>query len=323
MVKNLSLILIFSIFSLLFTSCSDNKNIEQTNISYPIWYLNPIQNSSTTLYGAGEGKNLDEASKNALENLSSKLMVTINSTTTIFSKSHRDFREYTSKITTYDIKSQIEQLSFRNYLVENRSFINSRVVVQVSVLKADLAKNLKDELNILYSEYEFINRQNFDSLNLFLKKEELLFDFYKNINKAQILDSLGYDIGFIKKIDSLKTEVESLKNSISFFVSFDNKSEKFQDIYKDSLTKKGFKITNSKNNTYEISLSSNSSQKSPQGFYIVENILNIKLFDSKKNQIKTKIIELKGASSIDFNSANLNLVQKLKKEEESNNILPF
>ena len=57
--------------------------------------------------------------------------------------------------------------------------------------------------------------------------------------------------------------------------------------------------------------------------FIIENILNIKVKDKNNRQLSSKTIELKGASSNNFDDAKINLIQKLKKYEEQNSILPF
>jgi len=60
-----------------------------------------------------------------------------------------------------------------------------------------------------------------------------------------------------------------------------------------------------------------------KSFFIIENILNIKVKDKNNRQLSSKTIELKGASSNNFDDAKINLIQKLKKYEEQNSILPF
>lgn len=318
---------IFFVFlTLFFVSCSKkaiNEIAYKQNQNYPNWYINPILNSNTTLYGVGEGRNIDEATKSALENLSSRLLVTIDSSTSISSKSYRDFREYTTSTVTQEINSQTQILDFKNYLIDETKIINRKIVVQVSVKKEDLKNSLKDELNQIYKEYDFINHQKYDNLKQYIKKDEILLKLYKNSKKAQIAESLGYNTDFIQKIDTIKQELENLKNKISFYINCDTNSKIYEDIFKESLTKRGFKVSNYKNNSYILDLKSNISKKSPKGFFIIEDILSVTLINSKNSFIKTENLELKGASSVDFQSAKLNLVQKLKKEQEHYNILPF
>jgi len=310
----------------LLVSCS-KTNIQTKALQYPNWYINPPQNTNNSLYGVAMGFSHDEAVKKALENLSSRLLVTISANTTISSKSYRNYREYTQKTITEDIKSQIESLSLQNFTIENSSIFDGKIIVLVSVQKDVLKNGLKKEIDFLYKEFELLKKQNIDFLTLYLRYKDLLQDFYKNYNKAQILASFINDNDkYIKTIDELKNIENSLKNKINFFISYDDNSKKFDILFKDSLVKKGFKVIKTKeqnSNSYELNLSSITSENKAYDFYIIENILNIKIKDSKNIQLLGKTIELKGASSNGFEDAKLNLIQKLKQNKETIDILPF
>lgn len=175
---------------LTFSNCSkDIENIAKKEISYPSWYLNPPQNNQELLYGIGEGFTINEATKNALENLSSRLMVTISSNTVSSSKSFTDYREYTTKTTTQDIKSEIEKLSFNNYKVEDSLSMDRRIIVLLSSSKNDMTKTLQDQINTLYKELDFINTNSKkqDPLTNIFAYEKMLEKLYANYNKSQIL----------------------------------------------------------------------------------------------------------------------------------------
>ncbi|RBQ26678.1 MULTISPECIES: LPP20 family lipoprotein [Arcobacteraceae] len=315
------------IFIFIFIGCTNKVDILKENLQYPNWYINPPQNTDINLYGVGMGFSHNEAIQNSLENLSSRLLVTISADTTISSKSYRDFREYTQKTITQDIKSEIEKLSLQNYIIENSSSFDRQIIVLVSVNKSRLFDSLKDEIDFLYKEFDLLKSQSIDSLILYIKYKKLLEDFYKNYNKAQILSSYFNDNDkYIKVIKELKKLESNLQNDIEFFINSDNNSKKFEDTFKDILVRKGFKVVElgvKNQNIYELNLSSKSSESKSYDFYIIENILNIKIINIKNNQILGNTIQLKGASSNNFDDARLNLLQKLQKEKERIDILPF
>ncbi|RBQ31978.1 hypothetical protein CRU92_04200 [Arcobacter sp. FW59] len=312
---------------LLFTSCTSKVDIKKDDLQYPDWYLNAPKNNDISLYGVGIGQNNNQAVKNALEDLSSRLLVTISANTTTSSKSYRDFREYTQKTVVQDIKSQIEKLSFQNYIIEKSTYFDKNIIVLLSVQKSKVANDLKKEIDFLYKESESLKNQKMDTLSKYLKYKDLLDVFYKNYNKSQILSSFIDDNDkYIKTIDEIKNTKNILKNQIDFFINSDNNSKKFDNLFKNSLVNKGFKVIESslKNeNSYELNINSQSSQNRAYDFYIIENILNIKIINSKNSQILGKSIELKGASSNSFDDAKINLIQKLKNEQEKEDILPF
>ncbi|WP_418185580.1 LPP20 family lipoprotein [Aliarcobacter vitoriensis] len=312
---------------LLFTSCTSKVDIKKDDLQYPDWYLNVPKNNDISLYGVGIGQNNNQAVKNALEDLSSRLLVTISANTTTSSKSYRDFREYTQKTVVQDIKSQIEKLSFQNYIIEKSTYFDKSIIVLLSVQKSKVANDLKKEIDFLYKESESLKNQKMDTLSKYLKYKDLLDIFYKNYNKSQILSSFIDDNDkYIKTIDEIKNTKNILKNQIDFFINSDNNSRKFDNLFKNSLVNKGFKVVEAslKNeNSYELNINSQSSQNRAYDFYIIENILNIKIINSKNSQILGKSIELKGASSNSFDDAKINLIQKLKNEQEKEDILPF
>jgi len=235
--------------------------------------------------------------------------------------------QITKKTVTQDIKSQIESLSFQNFKIENFSFFDGKIIILLSVQKDILKNSLKKEIDFLYKEFELLKKQNIDTLTLYLRYKDLLQDFYKNYNKAQILSSfLDDNDKYIKTIDELKNIENSLKNKISFFISSYNSSKFFDILFKDSLVKKGFRVIGIKEqnlNSYELNLISITSQSKAYDFYIIENVLNIKVKNSKNDQILGKTIELKGTSSNSFEDAKLHLIQKLQQKKEKSDILPF
>nr|WP_252971053.1 LPP20 family lipoprotein [Aliarcobacter cryaerophilus] len=67
------------------------------------------------VYGVGVANTKQEAILNALDDLSSRLMLTIQSNQEISLKSFRDYREYVSKTTTFNINTKSEKLTFKDY----------------------------------------------------------------------------------------------------------------------------------------------------------------------------------------------------------------
>ncbi|MCT7443783.1 LPP20 family lipoprotein [Aliarcobacter cryaerophilus] len=319
-------------FSIFFVACFGiNKDeISQNNsLKYPSWYLNPPLNDGNILYGVGVANTKQEAILNALDDLSSRLMLTIQSNQEISLKSFRDYREYVSKTTTFNINTKSEKLTFKDYKIEDFYSFQKEIFYLISIKKSDLINSLNSQISNLYDEYEILKRSNDDILNKNIKYKELLEKFYINLNKAELLESLQNknmsENRYIKTIQKIEEEIKNSISKISFFIKSDDNSEVFKEVFKNSLNKKSYKVVEKKDieNVYEIDLSSNQSKIRPSGFFIIENILNIKVKDKNNRQLSSKTIELKGASSNNFDDAKINLIQKLKKYEEQNSILPF
>ena len=81
--------------AIFFVACFGiNKDeISQNNsLKYPSWYLNPPLNDENIVYGVGVANTKQEAILNALDDLSSRLMLTIQSNQEISLKSFRVFK---------------------------------------------------------------------------------------------------------------------------------------------------------------------------------------------------------------------------------------
>jgi len=324
--------LISIFFAIFFTACFgiNKEEVSQNNsLKYSSWYLNPPLNDENILYGVGVANTKQEAILNALDDLSSRLMLTIQSNQEISLKSFRDYREYITKTTTFNINTKSEKLTFKDYKIEDFYSFQKEIFYLISIKKSDLINSLNSQISNLYDEYEILKRSNDDILSKNIKYKELLEKFYINLNKAELLESLQNknksENRYIKTIQKIEEEIKNSISKISFFIKSDDNSEIFKEVFKNSLNKKSYKVVEKKDieNVYEIDLSSNQSKIRPSGFFIIENILNIKVKDKNNRQLSSKTIELKGASSNNFDDAKINLIQKLKKYEEQNSILPF
>ena len=132
-------------FSIFFVACFGiNKDeISQNNsLKYPSWYLNPPLNDGNILYGVGVANTKQEAILNALDDLSSRLMLTIQSNQEISLKSFRDYREYVSKTTTFNINTKSEKLTFKDYKIEDFYSFQKDIFYLISIKKSDLINSL-------------------------------------------------------------------------------------------------------------------------------------------------------------------------------------
>jgi len=322
--------IVLFIVTLFLSACFNGNDyeIQEKQFIYPDWYINPPQNNQQKLYGVGSGKTKQDAIFNALDDLSSRLMLTVESTQEISSKSFRDFREYISKTTTQKINTQTQKLSFQEYKIEDFYAVSNQIYYLISVEKNSLQRTLEDEATTLYNEFNSIDNSFYDILSKNIKYKHLLEKFYTNFNKIQILQSLKNKDDQNKYMDTIKKIEEQVKennNRISFYITSDTNSKSFEDIFKDSLNTKLYKISiaNGSTNAYELNLSSNLSRSKSHGIYIIENILNVKIKNNQNNQLFSKTIEIKGASSNNFEDATINLIQKLQKYKQERDILPF
>lgn len=292
----------------LFSACSSKKEIIVKEMSYPTWYINPIENDDNYLYGIGEGKNLDEASKKALINISSKLSTSISSSSNIYEKSYTTYREYIQKDVTQNINTNTENLTYQNYQLDKSEKIKyNQFFVRVKVEKQNLINNLKKEVETLINdsikkEKDLLQK---DSLTRYFEYLDIYNSFYKKQNKVQILKILDTNYNdkiFYNYVDKIKEKIFINKSKISFNIENKTYSEIVSNKIKEELTNKKFEERTSIKAPFKINISSNINKKESHGIYIVDNNISVKIFN-KKNLIKTNNYFLKGASSNSFKDA--------------------
>ena len=105
--KRYSISTLLFLFVLTLTGCGSEPAApakQESMRQLPTWYLSPPKNSERYLYGVGEVKNLDEATRHALENMVSRFGIAIESQYRSNVQYKKDYREYFEKRTESDMK---------------------------------------------------------------------------------------------------------------------------------------------------------------------------------------------------------------------------
>ena len=276
--------------------------------SYPQWYLTPPGDTSSYLYGVGEGENKERALKNALLNISSRLSLTISSDSNIYKESYTDYREYTQKRVKEDIRTQTQSLTFSDYeAVKSVQLRYNSFAVLVKVKKQTLSESLKKEILSLYDEIERENQylKNKDPLTKYLGYSRTIKKLSAKRAKADILKTLDpeyNDALFYKTLDSMAKTINSEREKISFFIDDRSALPRVEDIVKQSLTKKGFPLTNKNKASHILLLRSNTNKKLSYGIYLVENNISIETYHDS-SLVKSSSFKTDGASSSGFGDA--------------------
>ena len=303
--------------TLFFLGCSSSKKVEVQTPTYPSWYLNPLFEDSIYLYGIGEGNNLDKALKSALISISSRLSLTISSSSSIKNKSYIDYREYVTKESVQDIFSKTEDLTFNNYLIEsNKKMGFNSFIVYVKVKKSDLVNSLLSELknleNITKEKEKVLLKK--DSLSKYFTYKTIFNEYNSKIKKVQILKNLKKEFDDKKYYDKLKylySKIIKNKSESTFFLSNKTNNQTPLNKLKESLNNENFLVLEKNKAQYKIEISSNINRKNPRGFYIVNNNISFEIY-LNNSLIKTKNYMIKGVSSNSYEDAISNSYEELE-----------
>ena len=300
------------------------SDMQDNNV--PEWYVNPPKNDAAYLYGVGEGYNIDNASKVALKNLSSKLMVTISSKS-----------ELTRKENTYDyveesnqkINEEVPNLTFNNYVVQKNEYKNGIIYVVVAVDRSQFINDNMKDLNRINArignldvdsknEHILFRRQNLIEINKLSKEAEKI---------TRILGSLTSNVNTDKDIKNYlehQKELDTVNDKIVFFVKEQQTPEEVLEVLKNEINANNIKLINSIttniNQKYLTILEVKTYKTTKQIYGTINTKLNIylSLKDSQNKILASNQIEVSGSSVISeeqaIKSASTNLKNKISQK---------
>jgi hypothetical protein len=307
--------LINLVFCLILFSC--NKNIKD-NQNTPSWYVNPKQNNHENLYGVSEGFTIEEATKFALADLASRLIVSISSESTMLREENQNS---TNEEIRQKIKQDIEKITFTNFRISRSEKSGQKFYVEVEINKKNFLNEQKDRLEIIEKKINDLDKNS--NSNPIQRRNALIKinQYCKELEiKAMILKGGNISINLKEKlifIAKFQSELDRASDDLEFFI--DNKSNnQIADVIKNSLNKEKIKTSTkySQDKANQIKLTIKSSIEENKIFESYITKIRIKF----ENNIKEKIvasnsIEVTGSSIISYkesyNSAITSLQQKI------------
>ncbi|MDA0902477.1 MAG: LPP20 family lipoprotein [Proteobacteria bacterium] len=293
--------------------------------SLPSWYINPTQNNHSSLYGVGEGFTLAEAKNAALQNLASKLRVSISSSTsTILEEdkfsANEEFKQR--------INEEVEKISFSNYQVSNSANIGSRFYAEVEVDRANFIQEYREKLSGLNGQMSQIYRRSANK-TILEKRNDLAKIVDLSIQGQLILDIFS-GLGAIEnsakqknlsQYNDYRQAYEEILDQIEFFVKTNNTPESISKVVTTALNKEKLKLATAKSsqNKNQVTMDILSAIVSDKiyGAYIAKVRLKISLISNQNKIIAGNEIEVSGSSVVSQNEAINAASRQLSEEIES------
>ncbi|GEM_PF-5297874 len=299
----------------------------------PSWYFNPPSDNEASWYGVGEGNSLRQAKDSALSDIASRLSVTISS------KVSKNATQMTSgAYTSYNqnvnvnLESEVKKISFNNFEVVSSSQNESRALVLVQV---DKSKFLKDQLQTLNDTVKDI-----EALQTATRGKSILEQYQKfqkispDVEKAKTIISIltTYEASFdrmrmMKELDDYRDSMDAVRSKIEFYIDANNDSRYSADILKEALAAEKIKIArrfNANNpNLVTVELDTESTNKQLFGSYMVNTRTTVSLKSNEGSTLSTFVVESKGSSSIDYQTALKSASNNFKKSVLEKGIFTF
>ena len=312
-------ILFIALFSLFVTACSQQPTLSNTVQTLPSWYLNPTPNSTVFLYGVGEGKTLQEAKNHALNDMASRLSVSLNSTIT----QNKHLVVNTLQNETYEKKMsqnitlKVKEIQFTNASIEQSQVVGNSFFVQMRVQKEELFNNQKEQfmLSENHINTSIEHSSSLPILEQIYALEKLEPTLEKATSLALILTTLNNTFQsniYVQKYHNIALKKESLKENLRIKLSSNLSQKHFANELIQLLNQEGYKITANQENL-QIRLNTNINYSVAMGWHIAKTTTVIAVI-SKEKIISNHIINSVGRSSSSQENALINASKYFKKE---------
>lgn len=313
--------LILLLISFVFIACSNNELSVAANKSneIPSWYLNPTLNSDVYLYGVGEGKTLQEAKNSALNDIASRLSVTINSTINQYKQSvsyNNSLGSYQKNITE-NINVEVKAIKFTNATIEQSQAAANSIFVLMKVSKQELFNTYKTEFDL--SENTINSTLLANKTKPLLEQISTLQTLNETIEKARsqalILNAINnaFDSNsYLINYNTIQNNATALKDKVRIKLSTNESQRLFANEFIDVLNQNGYKIASSQPNV-EIQLNSTLNDSMALGWYIIKATTSVSVI-SDGRIISNHTISSVGRSSSSTQNALVNASKTFKLE---------
>jgi len=179
----------------------------------PKWYVNTPKDNSLYFYATAEGYSKQNAIKNALNDIASRINVKISSNFVINKGIHN---EKTYNEIYQQINTQISNVSFNNYEILKTQKRDDKYYVLVRVNKQKLIKSLKTKTDLNLQNLKFDNQT---PIKKVISAYKILNGLKKLKSDVFILESLGHDINpYVIKIEKLENKAKTIITNTKFSV---------------------------------------------------------------------------------------------------------
>lgn len=318
--KFFSVIFIAIIF--LTNSCQAPK---KDALDVPSWFITPKQNNAENLYGIGSGFTLEEATKYALADAASRLMVSISSESSLLREENNiSVNEEMRQI----VKQNIEKINFTNFKVEKSERLNQKIFVQTRIERQPFINDQKERVGFLERQITDLDK-NSSGKNPIQRRNALLkiVQLSSEIDlKSRILAGAGEDVSLKAKLNrsaDFQNQLEKFTNKTEFYFEINSPKEITQ-IIRSALNKEKIKIAPNRNvsDQNQIVIRIKSSSRSNQIYEAFLTKLEIDFENLTEGKVvASNSIEVTGSSSISEKEAQASALKSFEEKIASDGIL--
>jgi hypothetical protein len=272
------------------------KSMLEKSDTIPDWFYSPPK-SEDYFYGAGEGRNSNEAKNSALNYIASEIQTTISSKyskTNYYSKNDSSTNFYQSAKTK--INAVVSKISFSNIEIVKTVKVNNEIYLLLRINKKELFKNLKTKFEILNSKLnsDIKTSEQYSLLDQLITLNKSTSKIADALNLATILSTLNPNFNikpYIQKYNSYIEKKNKIYHNLTFKILDNNPfSQKLIEV----MNENSYKIGN--NSNIKIRVIPNIRYSTPYGISVIKATIQIKVI-AKNEILKSTSIEVKGIAN--------------------------
>lgn len=287
---------------------------------YPAWFNQPSSDSSVYDYAVADGKNRDDAIANALNQIASKISVSVKSK--FQSNTVVDNNSY-NKSSQMDVYNKVEKIHFNNYSILHEKRLQSGYLISLKVNKIELAKSLKNKIDSRFANISNNLNMKYKNSVLKLRTYTKILHSLKALNKKiYILSSVNKRISIKKyliKQSRIRDIILKFHDSVTFHIQ--GPDNKYKKVLYNLITQKGYKI-NKYNALIRLKISITKKMIHVLSYKVIKGIIVLQVIDKNDGSVLgEKRLVLGGKSISSFTQADEFMLNSFRKRVKNKNIL--
>lgn len=296
------LLLALSLIVPLLASCSGTSASRTSVDGAPSWYVNPKQNDSENLYGVAEGFTLEEATKYALADAASRILVTVSSESSLLREENQ---VSVNEEMRQRVRQNVEKMSFTNFRVTNSDKFGQRFFAEVRIERLPFINQQKEQLAFKQKQVELLDENSLGK-NPIQRRNSLvkILDTEKEIElTARILAGAKEEVNLgkiLSQIANFQSQLDKTSDKIEFYFEI-NSPREISTIIRNALNKEEIKISSQRDRTNKnqiiIKINSNTKTNEIYSSYVSKVKIDFANISEGKT-IASNSTEVFGSSSI-------------------------
>lgn len=315
---------ILALLSVIFLVASCASSVSKADET-PSWYIKPKQNNASNLYGVAEGFTLEEATKYALADAASRLMVSISSESNLIREENQNS---TNEEMRQQVRQSVEKISFTNFQVTNSKKLGQNFFVEVQIERDPFINEQKERVAFVEKKISDLEKDSAGK-NPIQRRNSLLkiLDLGKELDlKSRILAGAGENINLKEKltrIANFQNQFDKMSDKIEFYFEI-NSPKEVAKVIRTALNKEKIKIASSRNSadSGQIVIRIKSSSRSNKIYEAFMTKLEVDFENvSGEKVLASNSVEVTGSSTISEKESYLASLKSLEEKIEQDGIL--